>query len=713
MATIVAERVPVTMLAEVVMELGLVPDFEDQRRLAPADPYEARRVLARLAVDAAERRDAVRPFAQMFCRKLFQDSDLYARLYEFTQTPDGSELAQEAALVLRARTLRLPDLRSRLFDWEQWICVVAAGQENGQTKLGTGVLIGPDLVLTAYHNVRSHIDMGAERNPAPGPLLAIFDHLYGEPVTDPQVLHPDCVSVPFRKEGWLVACCEDWPGDGTVLYPDKGQEEELRRKLDFAVLRLAEPIGRQARNINIGGARRRWLRLVPSSGTLRHEDRIIIPQHPGGSPQRIDFGRFSETATQCDTSGTRLRYTTETAKGTSGAPCFNQQFEFVGLHNASFEPGGLPVANQAIHLQHILDHLKDTAFAKELLSTAAPLPSILWKVSSDPKSNRVILGRRPLLNWIEQAAAENPASRANRIYAAVCRGEGDPGRSTTGFGKSFTIEILRAARRDKGERFVVLGTKEERAPTSVADVIQSIADQLSIPAEALEGMPQRPTLGASGSSGDMDKLNLWATDEVPAWFKGVLGRHREVRVDLREEARAEMAHLKEFARPVPESVRALAESAAPTFEVRSRWNILWIILDQITDFRMPDEVRNLFAGLTGGKLPETTMPAELRRLRWLFLGYVPDFLVKDDVTPELLDPMEVGVDAMLATLEAHAAALDKPLDEGQAVMAKACIDSYLSEEALAPYVGNPNRRLAKLQSFVSSIPPKIMSKVSS
>ena len=77
---------------------------------------------------------------------------------------------------------------------------------------------------------------------------------------------------------------------------------------------------------------------------FRKDDRIIIPQHPHGHTLQIDFGRLKET----DQSTTRIRYTTESDKGTSGAPCFNhhfnagaQQFKLVGLHNADYRPDGV------------------------------------------------------------------------------------------------------------------------------------------------------------------------------------------------------------------------------------------------------------------------------------------------------------------------------------------------------------------------------------
>lgn len=705
---IIAQYVPVTILGDVVKDLGLVPDFNAHLHMAPSDLSKGHHHLANLSAIAASEREMVPAFASALYRRLWQDSELASLLVPFMekrQSEQEARKAQQAALVLRAHVLRTPELRRWLMNWEKWICVVAARQPGGSLVLGTGVLVGPDLVMTAYHNVRTHIAKSQAVAPQPGDLVAIFDHLEGEPIRDLGALQPCCLSIPFHKD-WLVASSEDMTGDGTFLRPDAKQEAELQQRLDFAVVRLARPVGRWSRNPATGSERRSWLSVVRPDSVLSHDDRIIIPQHPVGATQKVDFGRFMADATICDTSGTRLRYDTETSKGTSGAPCFNQNFRLVGVHNAAFQPAGEQIANQAVRLERILDYLHESGHGNLFGADQAPSAKMLWSVSAE---TRVILGRRSLIGWIEQAATETTDKRSERIYAAVCRGEGP--RGTSGFGKTFSIDILRAARNGKGERVVVLGSEDRPLPTTVPDLLLSICEQLGIPATELSDMPARPSTDSSSGVGSTDKLLRWASEEVPIWFDTVLATHRYQAVDRKAKARAVIQSLEELNVDVPKDLRDLAEGPMEHKNADSRWDLLWIAVDRLTESRMSSDVRNLLAGLTGGKQAEASMPSELRRLRWLFLGYVPDFLSVDDVssevTAEMLDPMEIGADAVVATLEAQAAASDRPLDEQSANIARILFEAMNEAGMLNADIGDPNKRLGKLQSVFPYLESRI------
>ncbi len=53
---------------------------------------------------------------------------------------------------------------------------------------------------------------------------------------------------------------------------------------------------------------------------------------------------------------TRVRYTTDTEPGSSGSPCFNQNWELVALHHSG-DPNWLPSWNEGIPTDLILDHL--------------------------------------------------------------------------------------------------------------------------------------------------------------------------------------------------------------------------------------------------------------------------------------------------------------------------------------------------------------------
>ncbi len=78
----------------------------------------------------------------------------------------------------------------------------------------------------------------------------------------------------------------------------------------------------------------RWgsLQLNPVANPIPDEHVVII-QHPGGGPKQIAL-----TANQVvETVDYRLRYTTDTMRGSSGAPVFDQNWEVVALHHGSIE----------------------------------------------------------------------------------------------------------------------------------------------------------------------------------------------------------------------------------------------------------------------------------------------------------------------------------------------------------------------------------------
>lgn len=699
LAQAIARHVPITIMAEVVAALGLDDEFLQRRKEAPKEPALAKLHLARLAVTAAaQKKGGIELLARALVRRLWLDSEAVGTLSPYTEDDPGGDAAKQAAIALRANTLRMAELRERLTEWEPWLCVIVADLPEG-TRCGTGFLVGPDTVLTAFHTVKDHVvkvEGGGQQGegelcvmqPAPGTLHALFDHVQGGPIQQLANVGRGILCVPFAQE-WLLAACEDLARDGLDPDPDPLTPDELalrQARLDFVLVRLAEPVGAQARNATIGGTRRRWMQLQPVSTPLAHQDRIIIPQHPGGHPLRIDFGRVSGPFTQRDGSNTRIRYDTETSPGTSGAPCFNQNFQLVGLHNAELRRSGRTEANQAIRLERIIAQLQAHPRAASVLQAAPPPPgSMMWSASPDPDKPRVVIGRTRLSAWIAAAATEAPPNRAQRIYAA--EGKNQSTRNTSGFGKSFSIEILKAARSGMAEHIVVLGTDEALLPANAPDVLLAIAIQLQIPDEEMKTMPPRPgTLAASS-----DKLSRWASEELPAWFDGVLARRRQVTRDLVAEAADSVRLMTQLGLVVPPELQSIAAGASVT---ESRWRHVWIALDRLGETRLPEEVCALLGGLTGGSLPEPSLRPELRRLRWLFLGFRPDFLAEDCVTTELLDPMEITVEDCVVPLQDMAVALGRVLSDDYLDGLRAAMAMML---APGPPFDDANRRLWLLQ----------------
>lgn len=640
----IVENVAASVLGEVVVAQELIKDFEALRKRGVEDPGQNYHEAVAQVVERYG--DDLPRLLRALFRRARTDDVFYNRMAqaalraEFAEREAGREdgVVQQGAIASRAQTLGLRALREQLDLWEGRICAIhlivrdANGTPVNPPFQGTGFLVGPDLVLTANHVIAEAAKKPDEVRD--GDIYAVFDHFDAPTLAWSDPIPPKARKVACAKP-WLVCQGLGYPLETGADDPDPAEILALQTALDWALIRLDEPVGRFTRP-NRGG-RRLWFDLSQVAQQLMRDDRIIIPQHPQGKPQQIDFGRFMRE----DPSGTRLRYDAETDWGTSGAPCFNQSYALVGLHSSSRQQDGKTKFNQAVRLDLIA-----AAMAADLPTANAPPDAELWNTTDDPKAPRVVLGRSALQDWIGRAAREPARSRQDRLYAATAKA------AALQSGRSFSIEILRAIRRG-GEPIVVLGGAAEQIPMAADDFLRAVAEQLGMGSAALKGMPDRPAAALPAGALDGDKLLKWASEDLPRWFDLVLQQHREV------VAPAEP--------PGGEPVRL------------HRWPFVWIALDSLDRVRLSDEVRNLVAGLTGGRAEEAAMPQTLRRLRWLFLGQAPDFLAADSYDQELLDPEAIGTDEMVGAFQRLADSYDTNFDETQHPMLRAVTTVFLGE----------------------------------
>jgi trypsin-like peptidase len=690
LAKVIATHIPLPLLRQVVEKHRFVQNFDALLNGGPADPEERNLFVAREVVKTYCAHGAHRSLAISLYRNSLRNDAFVFEIVPYTEKTNADS-ALQGAIAVRANTLRSRNLRIFLADVEAQICVVAASHvEDGETvwKLGTGFLVGSDLVLTAYHTLSEHIQNHKAVLPAPGDLRVFFDFYEGEPISDPDGPNIPARRVDFHKD-WLVCSSENFLHDGYMTpLQEVASKAQVVGSLDFALIRLAEPIGLYTRD-EFGGVRRDWIDIGKPLAN-REDDRIIIPQHPNGYPQRIDFGRYSEEFSKFDPTDTRLRYDTETENGSSGAPCFNQSFAPVGLHNAAYKPGGTAqsdtVANQAIKLRYIIPIIQDQLAGKQAVSQ--PAPTRLWQASD----KQVILRRDTLLDWINRAAQETPAGgRVDRIYAAVGSG--------TNCGKTLSLKILNTARTNKSEPIVVLGSATEAIPNSAKDLVFAIAGQLNIPQSMLVGFPERPSSSLPNGSADGDKLRKWASEEVPSWFNEVLRRSREFEVDRRAEAKDQVEAFAANGWKIPREIQEAADSPTSLPEKRWRWPMAWIAFDRLGEIALTAEVKDLIAGLTGGSVAETSVPAELRRLRWLFLGFAPDFLDCSLLTPEALNPLSVTEDDFVECVERSAATLATTLSDRKKNRLLILIRGLLLAPLVKETFDDPAKRLPLLQQY--------------
>jgi V8-like Glu-specific endopeptidase len=175
------------------------------------------------------------------------------------------------------------------------VCLIEDVQAS--VPLGTGFLVGPDLVLTAAHVVAPR---GA---PLPS-LMARFDFIAS------------------TETGELN------PGNNYALAPEPILASSSPDDLDLALVKLAEPIGEKSAHDD--QFLRGWVALAnanldPVPGTA-----IAIFQHPEGAPLKVAMS--TNSVVRYEESLKRILYRTDTAPGSSGGPCFDIDWRFVAMH---------------------------------------------------------------------------------------------------------------------------------------------------------------------------------------------------------------------------------------------------------------------------------------------------------------------------------------------------------------------------------------------
>ncbi|WP_166481722.1 effector-associated domain EAD1-containing protein [Scytonema sp. UIC 10036] len=220
--------------------------------------------------------------------------------------------------------------------WREWMgmCELAICQIRipGIT-VGTGFLVGVDLVMTNYHVISS-----AHHNPSISRMVTLrFDYK-----TDKGGLADEAKVQKYylaRDDQWLV---------------DYSPQNEL----DYALLRVRNTPGEQPIGGQEGAPPRGW--LTPHKYTFGQGEPLVILQHPKAAPLKISIGSVIYE----QVGHYYVSYSANTDEGSSGAPCFNSDWNLVAIHHYGDSRG-----NRGVIFSHILEHMHEKGTLQLLINS--------------------------------------------------------------------------------------------------------------------------------------------------------------------------------------------------------------------------------------------------------------------------------------------------------------------------------------------------------
>jgi hypothetical protein len=317
---------------------------------------------------------------------------------------------------------------------------------------GTGCLVGPSLVLTAWHVIAD----GATKNTDP-PRKPIVVQLSD--------------GTKYSAEPQYISPCTDEEIAAAVPNDDA----VFKDFNDVALLRLERPEG-----VRLG-----FIHLPADVPQMRSGSPILLLHFPAGNNPGAGPGVLAKIRGI----SARWQHTVLTQPGSSGGACFNNRFVLAGVHQGKFYPNGrfVPLARFLASIRPAIE--SDVA------------PPMLWSLDGTPQGPLVI-GRDVMFEAI--AAAAVPTSRVRGLRVKRF----DVGQGTAGLAYSFEM-LDRVLRRNPGAH-VLIRLAFEPPYRDLLDDIRLRLTQAGLPLP-----PTAPTAGPAGSTPDVslnDRMRMLASD---------------------------------------------------------------------------------------------------------------------------------------------------------------------------------------------------------
>ncbi len=190
---------------------------------------------------------------------------------------------------------------------------------------GTGWLVAENIVLTAFHVIEKAIDNLTK-------VATRFDYKF-VPELGGKLLSKGR-EIKLAKEHPLLASSRHAVTD--IELSEQGPSDA--NLLDFALLRLAEPVGKQGIGSGGQGEERGWFRLPTEVHDFNTAEGLFVLGHPQlkgdeeAGPLKLTLALPSQA--EMITSMNRVRYSVNTEGGNSGSPVMDQRLMPVALHHA-------------------------------------------------------------------------------------------------------------------------------------------------------------------------------------------------------------------------------------------------------------------------------------------------------------------------------------------------------------------------------------------
>jgi hypothetical protein len=278
-------------------------------------------------------------------------AELLALAQQFGLSPGPSSRPELERIINEANSaLDIVGWRTKLGELEGRVSRIEIPTSKGMSY-GTGFLLGPDVLMTNYHVIEPLLDDRGPDIPAgtPADVIVRFDY---KKLADGLTVHPG-TEFALASTEWLLVKS---PPSSADFIADPKPQVPRPDELDYALLRLATAAGNQP----VGGTgepmaqKRGWVEVPKTTPAVTAGSALFIVQHPKAEPLKLALDTDAVIGTNAN--GTRLSYRTNTEPGSSGSPCFNQDWQLVALHHLGdpdYTSGHKAAYNQGILMSAI------------------------------------------------------------------------------------------------------------------------------------------------------------------------------------------------------------------------------------------------------------------------------------------------------------------------------------------------------------------------